>query len=970
MSKSSSDSSSSSSFEEVEIKSSKKEAKGTPKKDMHKSKHDHHHHHHDHDHEHDHHHEHKEKDEMRKSKRVDEDRKSKRADDDPRKSRNHEKDEMRKSKKHDDDDHHHHHHDHEHKEEKKEKDDMRKSKRVDDDPRKSKKEEKENKEDKNEMRKSKKHDDHHHEHKEEKKEKKDKKVEEKKEEKEEKKEEQKIEEKVEKKEEKKVEEKKEQKEEKKEEQKIEEKEEKKVEKKEEKKVEEKKEEKVEKKEQKEEKKESESGSETSSSSSSSSSEEEDEKIMKRMSKVVTIPVENEEKKKNEVKLKTVSPATPFVDIPESVSIKPLETEVVAFEGMKQEDFDRLKKYNESYEDGRNLLHYFILNMGMYEGMAYYQEKAKQPKITFKKFANEVKIASRAYVELEVPKRAVMFLTKNTWTSYALGLGCVLAGMIQVYVNPNLPLADLIECVKQAGVFQVVTDMDHKELATDLIELTKIKGLLIDGVTHDEMFMTYDDFKNLGQRMDDTIIQKMMKEALPTDIAEIVFIQGVKGIHGVVWTHGNIISQMNAFKNSFAMSKEHRVIMSHHMSFYLERIFTLYLPIMFGYLTYIPSEGIHHEGLKHFIETARHVKPTIVYGVPRFYEKLLERAKEAVKESKATKRAQFLGVQGYINQESGVSKPQGFGRSRNNVFNPMKDKLGILETQYFLCTDILPRDKLEEIYGKGIELFCGLALPETTGFCFVNRERNLQLESVGRPLKGVNIVFKGKSNLLVSGAIVAGGYTDEMIGAQGFDTKLQAKVMKYRDSNIAFVKITERSHEMIHTSTGEQIAQTRIEEVLKNISVVQNVMVVGADKPFLSVIMTVKYDEAKKRLQEKCPEEKDLIRDVYFASYIRQRIDRINKMFPNPVQVKRFALILEGTEESKWIKETMNDEDRTKACEHFAKAIEALYKRGGKEIVQKDKKEEEAIQKERMKEEKERLKEEKEQRRLNKMKEGK
>ena len=97
----------------------------------------------------------------------------------------------------------------------------------------------------------------------------------------------------------------------------------------------------------------------------------------------------------------------------------------AFEGMKQEDFERLKKYNESYEDGRNLLHYFIQNIGTYEGTAYYQEKAKQPTVSFKKFSNEVKNASRAYIELNAPKRAVMFLTKNTWKSYALGLGCVL-----------------------------------------------------------------------------------------------------------------------------------------------------------------------------------------------------------------------------------------------------------------------------------------------------------------------------------------------------------------------------------------------------------------------------------------------------------------------------------------------------------------------------------------------------------------
>jgi hypothetical protein len=71
--------------------------------------------------------------------------------------------------------------------------------------------------------------------------------------------------------------------------------------------------------------------------------------MKRMPKVKTIPVANEPKKEY-LKLKTVSTTSQFVDIAESISIKPLDNEIVEFEGMKQEDFDRLKKYNESYED--------------------------------------------------------------------------------------------------------------------------------------------------------------------------------------------------------------------------------------------------------------------------------------------------------------------------------------------------------------------------------------------------------------------------------------------------------------------------------------------------------------------------------------------------------------------------------------------------------------------------------------------
>ena len=663
--------------------------------------------------------------------------------------------------------------------------------------------------------------------------------------------------------------------------------------------------------------------------------------------------------------------SPFEDIPEDV-IDPIK-DIKPIKGIHEEDKERLETFNSVYKDNMKTLLSYVNKINNYEGNVYFQQKQKQSEISFKEFSEEIQKCAQSYVSLKHKQRGVLFIAKNHWKQFAMGLGCILAGMYTVYITPKTPITDIVDIIKQAGIVQIVTDIDGKDIIRDVLSLSKLQCVLVDGVVHDELYTSYDDFIKKGQKSGEK--QKKIKDTLksiaektePTDIAEIVFVQGEKGLNGVMWTHGNIIAECLGLIERFKLNKEGKYIMTSHLSFYLERIFTLYLPLFVGYQVYIPVYPIHNENLQQFYTIAKEFKPTVVLGIPRFYEKLVKKGEEIIGDEKKQQKAKKMGIEGILKEEQGESKPKGFGTTRKMVYNKIKEELGLLNVELFLCSDQMQKETIEGVMGIGITVYCGLSMVETTGFSSINYELNMNVETAGKPLMNTTFTTEEKNELVISGPTVAGGYLHKKFGSKGFNTEHSGEILTEKEDQ--FIKITKLNPKFIYTTNHEQVCIRRLEDLLMKISVVKHVLVIGTHQTFVTCIFTVMYDVVKEKLMEKCPSHENFLRDPHFGSYVRQRIDRLNKHLPIPIQIKKFAFIEEGTEHSKFISKHMDNNQYEASLTHFEKLISSLYKRGGKEQVKGiDMEKEKQIQKERQKEEKERLKEEKRLRRERREKE--
>ncbi|ELP87842.1 AMP dependent ligase/synthetase, putative [Entamoeba invadens IP1] len=571
------------------------------------------------------------------------------------------------------------------------------------------------------------------------------------------------------------------------------------------------------------------------SSSSMSSGDENELNTQRKVPVSQIVLSDDGNETKETPKKPQKTPSPFPDIPDSVIPETLD-DVLPFKGLSEKAIQNLSKYNDKYENGKTTLQSYIERINDMEGNLFIQEKVKVPEVSVKNFADEVKNLTKSYISLNLKGRGVMFISKNYYRIHALSLAAVGAGMYVIHMNPSTPMVSLVEAVKQSGAAQIVCDLDNKDYVVELMKYTKLPCLLINGVMNDG-FVNYDDFKKIADSVDDAKLKEISSTQKPTDIAEIVFSEGPNGIRGVVWTHGNIIAQCCALKSMFNLTMKDKYIMCHNMSYYVERLFSLYLPIMVGYQVYVSTDVLYRENLKYFIEIAKKFKPTLVVGVPRFYEKILMRLNEVLKKSKLAAKVKDLAVDGMVKQEEGKSKPVGYGTSRTLVFNKGKEKLGVVNVKYFICAGNLVQSVLKEVMGKGIEVFCGLPFIETTGFIALNREKCLQLESVGKVIDKCEVSLNG-SELVCKGPTISGGYTTEDIEEE-FKTGCEVKI------NNGFIEITTFSKSVILTSSGEFIPYRYVEELVKQLVVVKSALIVGNDRPRIEREVSDREDACKR-----------------------------------------------------------------------------------------------------------------------------
>ena len=108
----------------------------------------------------------------------------------------------------------------------------------------------------------------------------------------------------------------------------------------------------------------------------------------------------------------------------------------------------------------------------------------------------------------------------------------------------------------------------------------------------------------------------------------------------------------------------------------------------------------------------------------------------------------------------------------------------------------------------------------------------------------------------------------------------------------FLKITDRKKELFKTSGGKYVAPLAIENKLKESPFIEQVMLIGAERKFVSALIVPSFpnllDWARKNNIAGSKEE--LLRNPNVIEFFKELVESFNKFF-NPVeQVKKFELL--------------------------------------------------------------------------------
>ena len=160
---------------------------------------------------------------------------------------------------------------------------------------------------------------------------------------------------------------------------------------------------------------------------------------------------------------------------------------------------------------------------------------------------------------------------------------------------------------------------------------------------------------------------------------------------------------------------------------------------------------------------------------------------------------------------------------------------------------------------GVEILEVWGLSETTGAATSNSATAFRAGTVGKPVADVEIKVAEDGELLVRGPIVFLGYPQEdgtIKPATDADGWLPTGDIGTIDDD-GFVSITDRKKELIITSSGKNIAPTRIEGLLKEHPLIGQAVAIGDRRPYNVALITLDPDFAPGWAKQKGIEASDL-----------------------------------------------------------------------------------------------------------------
>ncbi len=414
-----------------------------------------------------------------------------------------------------------------------------------------------------------------------------------------------------------------------------------------------------------------------------------------------------------------------------------------------------------------------------------------------------------------------------------------------------------------------------------------------------------------------------------DLFTVIYTSGSMGRpKGVMLSHKNLVSQVKDAGKVFRLEPgRDRALSSLPLAHIFERM-VLYYDLSQG----VPIHFV--DDLSRLGELMRSVRPTIMTVVPRLLERVYEKMRLGIEESRGLKRT--LGRAAFARAETkDVGEPFRGLRDflyRSLVYRKLLAALGGKLAYVISGAAALPYDVGRFFLNIGVPLFEGYGLTEAAPVIAANRPGRNRLGTIGLPFPSVEVKLGPDGEILARGPNVMRGYfrnpgeTAAALDAEGF---LHTGDLGAFDAD-GYLKITGRKKELFKKSTGEYVPPAPIEAALRRLPLVDTAVVVAENRKYVTCLIFPDYEEAERLKSENgyAPLGLDEFLDsAYVRDIIARHVREVNKHLHHTEEVQKFAVVKARLSvESGEITPTLKVR-RGVIEEKFKKEIEAMYEPG-------------------------------------------
>ena len=551
------------------------------------------------------------------------------------------------------------------------------------------------------------------------------------------------------------------------------------------------------------------------------------------------------------------------------------------------------------------------------------------------YADQVKAAGKSLMAMGLGPGdtvAILGFNRAEWVIMdlaAMAIGAAAAGVyttcsaeeVQYIVDHAGSRVALVENQKQWTKVR-----SQREHLPRLEHVVAMSGAGLDG----EGAMDWDEFLAHGTDVSDADFLARVHALEPEGLATLIYTSGTTGPpKGVMLTHDNLFLTATALNELIQNGPGDCMLSYLPLSHIAEQMLTIHGPIVSGSSVYFA------ESLDKVAENLKEVQPTLIFGVPRIWEKFHAGVSEKLGQATGFKKSLVEWVRKVASEKTALENQ---GRTMGPVLalqykiadrlvlSKLKPALGLSRArmcvsgaapiskevlEFFASLDIVIR----EVYGQS----------EDTGPTTINMPGKTRLGTVGARIPGIEVKIAEDGEILVRGRNVFKGYSRTRRPRRRRCPTAGCARATSASSNDGFLTITGRKKDIIITAGGKNIAPKNIEAALKDTRLINEAVVIGDRRKFLTALVTLDEEAVAAFLREKgvtngAPyDQNDLIR-----SEIQSGINAINSRLAQVETVKKFTILPRNlTIEHGELTPTLKVK-RKVVNQHFADQIEQMY----------------------------------------------
>jgi long-chain acyl-CoA synthetase len=335
--------------------------------------------------------------------------------------------------------------------------------------------------------------------------------------------------------------------------------------------------------------------------------------------------------------------------------------------------------------------------------------------------------------------------------------------------------------------------------------------------------------------------------------------------------------------------------------------------------------------------AREVKPEVMFGVPRVWEKVYLGVNAALAADPDKKQkfddavAAALAVKEKQRQGTATKEDEDTWAFLDAVaFGNVRALVGLDELRLGISGAApIPREVLEWFNAVGIPLSEIYGMSESSGpMTWEADPLKIKPGTVGPAIPGCDVRIADDGEVICRGGNVFLGYYKEPAKTADalIDGWLHSGDIGVMDDD-GFVKIVDRKKELIITSGGKNISPANLEAALKTIPLIGQACAIGDNRKFVSALLVLDPETAlmwaKSHGLEGLSLDELAAKDEVLAE-VQAGVDRVNTQFAQVEQIKRFTLLGE-----EWLpdSDTLTPTSKLKrrgVHARYAESIEAMY----------------------------------------------